>query len=43
MKYAIPFLMFLANDELVSVIALTILTIVFVADVWKARFERDAE
>ena len=38
MRYAIPCLLFLANDECFSVLALLILMGVFLMDCWKARW-----
>lgn len=43
MKYAIPCLLFLANDECFSVLALLILFIVLAVDIWKARPRYDAD
>jgi hypothetical protein len=43
MRYLIPSLLFLANDEAISFLALLVLAIVFVCDVWKARGKYDAE
>lgn len=43
MRYLMPSLLFLANDEIVSLFALLILAIVFACDVWKARGKYDAE
>lgn len=37
MKYAIPAILFLFNDELASVVALTIMALLFFADVWNAK------
>jgi hypothetical protein len=38
MRYIIPSLLFLANNEVISWLALVILMGVFMADCWKARF-----
>lgn len=43
MRYAFPCLLFLANDECFSALALVILMIVFLADMWKARFKHEAD
>lgn len=37
MKYAAPAILFLLNDELFSVIALTIMVLMFLADCWNAK------
>ena len=38
MRYIMPCLMFLANNEVVSWLALVIIMGVFLADCWKARW-----
>lgn len=38
MRYAIPSLLFLANNEVISWLALLIIMGVFLADCWKARW-----
>lgn len=43
MRYLIPSLLFLANDEAISLLALLILFVVFAADCWRARWKYDAE
>ena len=44
MKYAVPAILFLLNDELFSVIALTIMVLMFLADCWNAKdkYKEDA-
>ena len=37
MKYAIPAILFLFNDELFSVISLVIMMLLFLADCWNAK------
>lgn len=37
MKYLVPAILFLFNDELASVVALTIMAIIFFVDVWNAK------
>ena len=41
MKYAIPAILFLFNDELASVVALTIMVLIFAADLWNAKFQKE--
>lgn len=43
MRYLLPCLLFLANDECFSVLALLILFIMFVVDIWKAKPKYDAD
>lgn len=43
MRYLFPCLLFFANDECFSMLALFIIMLVFLFDVWKARFKYDAE
>lgn len=43
MRYIVPCLLFLANDECASWLALLILMGIFLADCWKARTKYDAE
>ena len=38
MRYIFPSLLFLANNEVISWLALLIIMGVFLADCWKARF-----
>ncbi len=42
MRYWIPCLLFLANSEVISLIALMILFSVFLSDIWKAKVEHDS-
>lgn len=40
MRYLAPCLMFLANDEAISILGLLILCIVFLFDVWRENNKR---
>lgn len=44
MKYLAPAILFLLNDELFSVIALTVMVLMFLADCWNAKdkYKEDA-
>lgn len=43
MKYLAPAILFLLNDELFSMIALTIMILMFLADCWNAKNKKYEE